>query len=117
MVAPVAHNLIDLDEFVAVLKFLFAFSEDGDTGNGWANFSDPSHWLIYTLAAVPFGVLGLTAAYRKVTGTWDNYAQITKRIQDVKAAINGGHNHLETYLRTLLYSKFIRFIMVFFQEL
>ncbi|RAP24687.1 hypothetical protein DID73_01000 [Candidatus Marinamargulisbacteria bacterium SCGC AG-343-K17] len=91
---PCCNAGLDFDEFASAIKFMNHSGADLPL-QGWAHFNDGGHWGIFFGVALPFGAIGLTAAYRNIKGTMSNIEKLTFIIDTVKVDIKNAEKKLK----------------------
>lgn len=110
---------LDFDEFAAAVKEMqgasdtVASAEGASLSGGFAEMT-PAHWGMFLGVAAPFSLIGLTAAYRNIKGTWHNRKKIKTVIKGIEYDIRenkrlGNHDavaRLTAFRNCLKYSQF-----------
>ncbi|MDC0857407.1 hypothetical protein OAP83_01685 [Rickettsiales bacterium] len=111
---PCCQNGIDLDEAVALAKL------KGDSHHAHAEFETTDYSSPLSIVAAPFigilGLIGVTAAYRNITGTYGNIKKLDNKISQIETKLTQERKisppniaivqRLEAYKKTLEYSRF-----------
>ncbi len=111
---PCCQNGIDLDEAVALAKL------KDDSHHAHAEFETTDYSSPLSIVAAPFigllGLIGVTAAYRNITGTYGNIKKLDNKISQIESELTQERSktepnialvqRLESYKKTLEYSRF-----------
>ena len=66
-----------MDEFAAAIaKITQQYKAESPELFGVSSINDGSHWLIYGLLGLPFGLVGMTAAVRNISGSRITYNKL-----------------------------------------
>ena len=116
---PCCTNAIDLDELAAIVKSASSSEDYNDLHERveTGELAQPEHWAEFFSVAFPFGIIGLTAAFRNITISRSNLKAINESIEVVQAEIDKKvqeygtterkkkADSLKAYLETLKYSR------------
>ena len=111
---PCCQNGIDLDEAVALAKV------KDDSHHAHTEFETTDYSSPLSIVAAPFigilGLIGVTAAYRNITGTYGNIKKLDNKISQIETKLTQERKisppniaivqRLEAYKKTLEYSRF-----------
>ncbi|MDA1353424.1 MAG: hypothetical protein O3A01_02995 [bacterium] len=121
---PCCNAGLDFDEFAAAIKIMMQSDNKEEALTHLADFNDGGHWGIFFGVSLPFALIGLTAAYRNIKGSWSNRKKLAELVsaigKDLERAKDSASsadetqkpeyekliNNLTAFQNTLKYSKF-----------